>query len=176
MNGLKHTEWQKKAMLCPEIEADLENLKGTGYDKYPVSPKTLLFPKGYNCIAFAAGDQNRWWWPHFNKFCYYWPPHLPREPVNQETLENFMARLNGRDTKYATMDSLRLVLRRLLFLQKTASQNTRPASWNLVFGPANVESCKTSNMKHWPRLRGMCMARRIHFFIVGGTAILFDLI
>jgi hypothetical protein len=29
----------------------------------------------YNCIAWAAGDDLRWWWP----VGYYWPPGVKRE-------------------------------------------------------------------------------------------------
>jgi hypothetical protein len=38
----------------------------------------------YNCIAWAAGSNNRWWWPNEHAF---WPPTAPR----QETLEAFRA-------------------------------------------------------------------------------------
>lgn len=37
----------------------------------------------YNCIAWAANDTERWWWPHPDA---YWPTNLPRV----ETLENFI--------------------------------------------------------------------------------------
>jgi hypothetical protein len=37
----------------------------------------------YNCIAWAAWDTERWWWPAPD---YYWPPGLPVE----ETLETFI--------------------------------------------------------------------------------------
>lgn len=30
----------------------------------------------YNCIAWAAGDDRRWWWPTFQS---YWPPNTPRD-------------------------------------------------------------------------------------------------
>ena len=30
----------------------------------------------YNCIAWAAGEVSRWWWPHPNG---YWPPTIPEE-------------------------------------------------------------------------------------------------
>ncbi len=36
----------------------------------------------YNCIAFAAGDETRRWWPVAGR---YWPPGFPRD----ETIENF---------------------------------------------------------------------------------------
>lgn len=31
---------------------------------------------GYNCIAYAAGDTGRWWWP-LDPFG-YWPANIPR--------------------------------------------------------------------------------------------------
>jgi len=39
--------------------------------------------KKYNCIAWAAADNSRGWWP--NKYG-YWPPNIPRE----ETLDAFI--------------------------------------------------------------------------------------
>lgn len=32
----------------------------------------------YNCIAWAAGNNDRWWWPDPMNV-YYWPPGVPRE-------------------------------------------------------------------------------------------------
>lgn len=76
-------------MRCFDLEALFKNLAGSGYDQYPISPKTLK-RVGYNCIAWAAGENHRRWWPHPNKFAFYWPPCCPREPLNQETLQNFV--------------------------------------------------------------------------------------
>src|SRR5438445_10482838 len=39
---------------------------------------------GYNCVAWAADNNSRWWWPIAPPFA-YWPTGDPRE----ETLENF---------------------------------------------------------------------------------------
>jgi len=39
----------------------------------------------YNCIAWAAGDQDRWWWPDQNDQ-YYWPSTVSRE----ETIAAFV--------------------------------------------------------------------------------------
>jgi hypothetical protein len=33
----------------------------------------------YNCIAWAAGDTRRWWWPSQSVGKEYWPPGVPRE-------------------------------------------------------------------------------------------------
>ena len=40
------------------------------------------FDSTYNCIAFAAGDFTRWWWPDP---IYYWPTESPRS----ETVQSF---------------------------------------------------------------------------------------
>lgn len=40
----------------------------------------------YNCIAWAAGDTGRWWWPD-SAGVGYWPPGAPRE----ETIDAFRA-------------------------------------------------------------------------------------
>ncbi len=39
----------------------------------------------YNCIAWAAGNDGKWWWPDANNIG-YWPPNAPRE----ETLDAFI--------------------------------------------------------------------------------------
>ena len=76
-------------MRCKQLEHDLENLRGTGYDQYPISPQTPPLPKGYNCIAYAAGRTDKPWWPHFSRL-YFWPPHLPREFPGTQTKDNFI--------------------------------------------------------------------------------------
>jgi hypothetical protein len=60
------------------LEVAFPNLQGTGYDI--TSPAT----PDYNCIAWAAGDTARWWWP--NPWFYYWPQGSPLE----ETLAAFV--------------------------------------------------------------------------------------
>ncbi len=40
----------------------------------------------YNCIAWAAGEDERWWWPGPPPYT-YWPPGIPRN----ESIESFMA-------------------------------------------------------------------------------------
>ncbi|MGK7876268.1 MAG: hypothetical protein AB4426_24125 [Xenococcaceae cyanobacterium] len=62
-----------------EIEKAYPNLPLTGYEI--TSPDTI----DYNCIAWAAGDQESWWWPDKNEQD-YWPPGIKRE----ETLPAFI--------------------------------------------------------------------------------------
>ena len=47
---------------------------------------TSVQRRGYNCIAWAAGDTTRWWWPVPLRGINYWPKGIPRE----ETLEAFI--------------------------------------------------------------------------------------
>jgi hypothetical protein len=42
---------------------------------------------GYNCIAWAAGKTDQWWWP-INDPCAFWP--IPLDPVEPESLEQFI--------------------------------------------------------------------------------------
>lgn len=45
--------------------------------------KTSERTRKYNCIAWAAGDTEKWWWP----LGFYWPSGIPKET----TLEAFIA-------------------------------------------------------------------------------------
>lgn len=49
-------------------------------DTYKVTSQRTY---GYNCIGWAAGDSENWWWPSPDD---YWPDDVPR--VN--TIENFI--------------------------------------------------------------------------------------
>ena len=61
------------------IEQSFPHLRSTGYRV--TSPSTPY----YNCIAWAADEDNRWWEP--DPFgLYYWPESSPR----QRTLEAYM--------------------------------------------------------------------------------------
>jgi hypothetical protein len=54
-------------------ESDFPNLGDKNHEV--TSPATVE----YNCIAWAAGDQQAWWWPDDPQIGYgYWPPNVPR--------------------------------------------------------------------------------------------------
>jgi hypothetical protein len=75
-------------MRCPHLEDIFENLGEHDYDHNDVSPPVPV----YNCIAWAAGDNQQRWWPaDWDQVTYYWPPHLPRQPFGEETVDNFAA-------------------------------------------------------------------------------------
>jgi hypothetical protein len=61
------------------LEENFPKLKVTGYTV--CSPASVE----YNCIAWAAGETEVWWWPDaLDQF--YWPPDAPR----RETLDAFV--------------------------------------------------------------------------------------
>src|SRR3954447_6167820 len=61
---------------------EFPNIKAEGYDK------TSECTRDYNCVAWAANDTSRWWWPigpnHSGQEA-YWPRKAPR----QNTLKAF---------------------------------------------------------------------------------------
>ena len=61
-----------KAVQSPLLDAVFPEL--VGWDYAVTSENTYE----YNCIAFAAGDESRWWWPSEDGHA-YWPPGAPRE-------------------------------------------------------------------------------------------------
>jgi hypothetical protein len=67
--------------MVERIEHAFPGLRGRAYQV--TSPQDDI----YNCIAWAAGDTTRWWWPDAadNPDSAYWPPGVPRA----ETLEAF---------------------------------------------------------------------------------------
>ena len=67
-------------MTSPEIEESFPRLAATDYRV--TSPGDPY----YNCIAWAAGESTRCWWPRYG---YYWPPDVPREPALNAFVEAF---------------------------------------------------------------------------------------
>lgn len=57
-------------MSRSKIVASFPRLRSNPF--YITSPET----KQYNCIAWAAGVMDRWWWPGMKPFA-YWPPNVP---------------------------------------------------------------------------------------------------
>ncbi|HEV3080765.1 MAG TPA: hypothetical protein VGY66_13335 [Gemmataceae bacterium] len=69
--------------MVNEIEAIFPKLRTSPYRV--TSPRT----KDYNCIAWAAGDVSRWWWPDddTDNDAIHWPPGIALE----ETVSAFVA-------------------------------------------------------------------------------------
>ena len=71
--------------MVAEIDALFPGLQSSGYRV--TSSRTL----DYNCIAWAAGDTTRWWWPDPdpNNAAAFWPAAVSR----QETVSSFLSAL-----------------------------------------------------------------------------------
>jgi hypothetical protein len=66
--------------MADTIESLFPGLQATGYEiKSPQST-------AYNCIAWAAGESHRLWWPSSAPSDAYWPAAIDRE----ETIEAFV--------------------------------------------------------------------------------------
>ncbi|MBI4827208.1 MAG: hypothetical protein HY804_00060 [Nitrospinae bacterium] len=67
-------------MSRENLESSFSRLRETSFEI--TSEETI----DYNCIAWAAGDTERWWWPGG----YFWPDNAP-DGVSQKTfLDTFM--------------------------------------------------------------------------------------
>lgn len=87
-------------MNDPHVRNALEQLipalRGKNYQV--TSPKTPV----YNCIAWAADDDSRWWQAPAPMHIagYYWPPGVP----NEHTLENYIRAFETRGYRVCTND------------------------------------------------------------------------
>lgn len=79
-----------KKFLDPDLERHFPNLNRNLYEvkseQTPFSNALVVPP--YNCIAFAAGDDTRWWQPDPTGQ-YYWPAGVKREYTLAAHVEMF---------------------------------------------------------------------------------------
>ena len=69
-------------MSKEQLELEIPNLKQSDYK---ITSDEDIF---YNCIAWAAGDNSRCWWPDKGN-CGYWPPDIRRETSLEAFVEAF---------------------------------------------------------------------------------------
>jgi len=75
---------------CSWLIKDRENFENVRPDNFScTSDRTRDTDDKYNCIAWAVGKTDSWWWPK-KQSGYYWPEGLPCEPLNRETVANFI--------------------------------------------------------------------------------------
>ena len=72
------------------LEESFPGLTRSGYNV--TSPRD----KGYNCIAYAANDTRRWWWPWPMEAGFYWPPDVEREATVEAFVRSAMQSLGKR--------------------------------------------------------------------------------
>jgi hypothetical protein len=68
--------------MLKHLEEKFTHLKKEGYRKK--SEQTSL----YNCIAFAVGDMENWWWPDQGFLC-FWPRGVARKVTLKSFIEAF---------------------------------------------------------------------------------------
>ena len=86
--------WQCGRERSRWLEQGFENLEGWDYSVVPDSSDTH---PDFNCIAWAAGDRENWWWPGA-----YWPDGVAQE----ETIEAFVHAYGTRGYQICSGDDL----------------------------------------------------------------------
>jgi hypothetical protein len=81
------------------LEVSFPLLAGTGYKI------TSPADHGYNCIAWAAGRTDRFWWPVSPVFgsAYYWPEDVPREE-SIDAFKEAYAKLGYKECRDGTLE------------------------------------------------------------------------
>jgi hypothetical protein len=70
-------------MERPALELYFPNLRDAGY------VVTSMATPSYNCIAWAAGDDQRWWQPPIDFGHFYWPSEAPTTYVLSSFIQAF---------------------------------------------------------------------------------------
>lgn len=65
-----------------DLEAAFPGLAGTNYSEESDAADS------YNCIAYAVGDTDNWWWPR-RGYGTYWPPGFPLSDAVDTPIEFF---------------------------------------------------------------------------------------
>src|SRR5579859_4156473 len=102
---------------------------------------TLTSPRTpeYNCIAFAAGETHRWWWP----IGAYWPDNLPR----LESVDGFVLAFETLGYVVCESGNLESGFERSQFMKNQANLPTWRGNCHLENGSANVATWKILNMR-----------------------------
>jgi hypothetical protein len=110
-------------------------------DNYrPTSPATWT----YNCIAWAVGVTDAWWWPIDGRF---WPEGAPRE----ETISAVFAALATVGFLPGTTADPESELKKWRSSPLARRQPMRPVSCRTVGGQASWVQRSTSNTARWTR-------------------------
>jgi hypothetical protein len=88
----------------------------------------------YNCIAWAVGDTDPWWWPTPGR---YWPAGVARE----ETLEAFLAALATRGFAQCTTTDVEAGLEKIVLyasgdIPTHAARQLANGWWTSKLGPS----------------------------------------
>jgi hypothetical protein len=118
-------------MPLPLHEIALHVLPNLTADNYRITSDTSW---QYNCIAWALGIADAWWWPVPGR---YWPPHVPRE----ETLAAFLASFATRGFTPCVTADLELGLEKIALyalgaVPTHAARQLSNGAWTSKLGPS----------------------------------------
>ena len=121
--------------LSPYREGKWPHLLSEGYEvtSEETDPRNKkVIP--YNCIAFAAGDQTRWWWPD-QAGAAYWP--IPRREV---TLDCFIEAYQTREYEVCTSGNVEPGLEKIVIYMLNgepthAARQLDNGLWTSKLGP-----------------------------------------
>jgi hypothetical protein len=127
--------------------------------------ETSLRDTRYNCIAWAAENNSRWWWPD-NFGIGYWPPNVPRE----ESIDAFMKAYETLGYKLCYNESLepgldKIAIYGIRYSTKVvpthAARQMESGEWTSKVGPFEDISHKTLDAVNGPVYGEMicCMSR-----------------
>ena len=86
---------QEEFPVSVDLEYAFPGLRGTSYEI------TSRADRSYNCIAWAAGDASRWWWPDDQNF---WPKDVTARP-SLAAFSQVFARLGYEVCENASMEN-----------------------------------------------------------------------
>ncbi len=109
----------------------------------------------YNCIAWAAGNNTRWWWPDPMGIG-YWPPDVPRA----ETVEAFMLAFEALGYQLCYESSLEAGIEKIVIFGKKNQQDVvipthaalqlESGEWTSKLGPFEDIQHKTVDAVNGP--------------------------
>lgn len=99
------------------LERLFPKLRGTGYRV--IAPSDAI----YNCIAWAVGVTDAWWWPSVDPSQAYWPADVPRK----ETLNAIQATFEGLGYHVCDVDDFEPGFEKVAIFAATAGVPTHVA-------------------------------------------------
>ena len=114
---------------------------------------TSLEDPGYNCIAWAAEDNENWWWPDTDSF---WPEGVER----QETLDSFIKAFATLGYELCTDGALEAGFQKIAIYADArgvpthAARQLESGEWASKLGKdCDVEHIDLDDVHQWPRVR-----------------------
>jgi hypothetical protein len=114
---------------------------------------TSLEDKNYNCIAWAAEEDDRWWWPTAD---YYWPVGVDRE----ETVDAFVKAFEAIGYERCVDGTLEAGFQKVAIYASSRGVPTHAArqlpsgDWTSKMGSdCDIEHSTVESVRDWPNGR-----------------------